>query len=78
MKEIDLQTRLDAYLALREALGFSMRACRKLLQDFVAYLEKHYDGKPIRAQLAVDRACSTSGSCGAPDRLHGSASHGVS
>lgn len=65
MKEIDLHTRLDAYLALREALGVSTRACRRLLQDFVAYLEKHGDGKPIRAQLAVDWACSTSATCGA-------------
>lgn len=65
MKELDLHTRLDAYLALREALGFSTRACRKLLQDFVTYLEKHGDGKPIRAQLAVDWACSTSATCGA-------------
>ncbi len=65
MKEIDLHTRLDAYLALREALGLSTRACRKLLQDFVAYLEKHGDGNLIRAQLAVDWACSTSATCGA-------------
>jgi integrase len=65
MKEIDLHTRLDAYLALREALGFSTRASRRLLHDFVAYLEKHGDGKPIRAQLAVDWACSASGACGA-------------
>jgi len=64
MTEIDLHTRLDAYLALREALGLSMRARQKLLKDFVAYLEKHGDGKPIRAQLAVDWACSTSATCG--------------
>ena len=57
--------RLDAYLALREALGLSTRARRKLLQDFVAYLEKHGDGKQIRAQLAVDWACSASATCGA-------------
>src|SRR5262249_56502068 len=36
-----------------------------VLQDFVAYLEKHGDGKPIRAQLAVDWASSTSATCGA-------------
>jgi integrase len=41
-----------------------MRARRKLLEDFVAYLEKHSDGKPIRAQLAVDWASSTSATCG--------------
>lgn len=64
MKEIDLHTRLDAYLAIREALGISMRARRKLLEDFVAYLEKHSDGKPIRAQLAVDWASITSATCG--------------
>jgi hypothetical protein len=64
MKEINLHTRLDAYLALREALGLSTHARRKLLQDFVAYLEKHGDGKPIRAQLAVDWASSASATCG--------------
>jgi integrase len=65
MKEIDLRTRLDAYLALREALGVSTHACRRLLQDFLAYLEKHGDGKPIRSEFAVDWACSTSATCGA-------------
>jgi integrase/recombinase XerD len=64
MKETDLYTRLDAYLALREALGLSTRACRKLLQDFVTYLKEHDDGKPIRSELAVDWACSTSAKCG--------------
>ena len=64
MKEIDLHTRLDAYLALREALGISTRPRRKSLHDFVNYLEKHGDGKPIRAHLAVDWACSTSATCG--------------
>jgi integrase len=65
MKEIGLHTRLDTYLALRETLGVSTRPCRKLLHDFVAYLENHGDGNPIRAQLAVDWACSTSATCGA-------------
>ena len=59
MKELDLATRLDAYLALREALGVSTRACRRLLRDFVAYVEKHGEGNTLRAQLAVDWACST-------------------
>jgi integrase len=65
MKELDLSTRLDASLALREALGVSTRACRRLLQDFVAYVEKHGEGPALRAQLAVDWACSTSATCGA-------------
>jgi integrase len=64
MKELDLSTRLDAYLALREALGVSTRACRRLLRDFVAYVEKHGEGNALRAQLAVDWACSTSATCG--------------
>ena len=64
MTDIDIHTRLEAYLALREALGLSTRARRKLLQDFVAYLKKHGDGKPIRAQLAIDWASSTSATCG--------------
>ena len=72
MKETDLRARLDAYLALREALGISTRAGRILLQDFVAYLEKHTNGNPIRARLAVDWACSASatrGSSGQASRL---------
>ncbi len=60
MSQTDLQIRLDAYLALREALGFSMHIKRPL-QDFVRYLEQHADGKPIRAQLALDWACRASG-----------------
>ena len=72
MKETDLRARLDAYLALREALGISTRAGRILLQDFVAYLEKHTNGNPIRARLAVDWACgasATRGSSGQASRL---------
>jgi len=36
MHSHELQTRLDAYLALREALGYATHATRRLLQDFVA------------------------------------------
>lgn len=60
----ELQTRLDAYLALREALGYATHATRRLLQDFVAYLERHGDGYPIRAHLAVDWACRASATRG--------------
>ena len=61
----ELQTRLDAYLALREALGYATHATRRLLQDFVAYLTQHGDGPPIRAHLAVDWACRASTTRGA-------------
>jgi hypothetical protein len=56
----ELQTRPDAYLALREALGYATHATGRLLHDFVAYLERHGDGYPIRAHLAVDWACRAS------------------
>lgn len=64
MKPLDLQSRLDAYLAIREALGMPTRAGRLLLQDFVRYLAQHAGTEPIRAQLAVDWACSASATCG--------------
>jgi integrase len=68
----ELQTRLDAYLALREALGFATRPSRRRLQDFVAHLAQHGDGHPIRAHLAVDwagRASASRGPCGQHARL---------
>lgn len=64
MKTPDLQSRLDAYLAIREALGIPTRAGRLLLQDFVRYVAQHADTEPIRARLAVDWACSASAICG--------------
>ena len=60
MKTLDLQVRLDAYLALREALGICAKPIKLQLQSFVRYLELHASGKPIRAYLAVDWACSSS------------------
>jgi integrase/recombinase XerD len=64
MNANELHPRLDAYLALREALGLATRATRRLLQDFVAYIEQHSDGPPIRAHLAVDWACRASATRG--------------
>ncbi len=64
MNPLDLQSRLDAYLAIREALGIPIRPSRLLLQDFVRYLAQHADAEPIRARLAVDWACSTSATRG--------------
>jgi integrase/recombinase XerD len=50
---------LDAYIGLREALGFQMRTHRTLLRDFVRFVTWHGDDGPLRAQLAVDWACSS-------------------
>jgi hypothetical protein len=38
MTRPDLHLHLDAYLSVREALGFQMRAARTLLRDFVHYV----------------------------------------
>jgi hypothetical protein len=50
MTQFNWKQRMDAYLALREALGFSSHAARLLLQDFVNYLEQHRLTPPFRAQ----------------------------
>ncbi len=60
MSPAELSARLDAYLALRQALGFTMRAERTLLRDFGRFLEAQGDLNPIRAQAALDWACSSS------------------
>jgi hypothetical protein len=39
---------LDAYLNVREALGFQMRAARTLLRDFVRFLETYVEAGPLR------------------------------
>lgn len=60
MNKDDLQCSLDSYLAIREALGFTMHATRILLKDFVEYLCAHNISGPIRAQVAIDWATSGS------------------
>jgi hypothetical protein len=55
-----VQLQLDAYLSIREALGFQMRAERTLLREFVHFVESHGVGLPIRASLAVAWACAVS------------------
>jgi integrase/recombinase XerD len=72
MSHHDWHLHLDAYLGVRQALGFQMRAERTLLRDFVGFVESHGDGGPLRAQLAVDWACASSaqrGHGGAAQRL---------
>lgn len=67
-----LHDHLDAYLGVRAALGFQMRAERTLLREFVGFVVTHGDGGPVRAQLAVDWACAASarrGRSGAAQRL---------
>jgi integrase/recombinase XerD len=70
MSQPDLHLHLDAYLSLREALGFQMRAERTLLRDFVQFVENAQICGPIRAQLAVDWACASSSKRGASGASH--------
>jgi integrase/recombinase XerD len=67
-----LDTQLVAYLSLREALGFQMRAEKTLLPDFVTFVKVHGPPGPIHAQLALEWACQKSarrGLSGAARRL---------
>jgi integrase/recombinase XerD len=67
-----LDTHLLAYLSLREALGFQMRAEKILLPEFVAYILAQQAPYPIRAQHALAWACQASahhGPSGAARRL---------
>jgi integrase len=64
MNSADLLVQLEAYLALEKALGFSLRAKERLLRDFVAFIQARDLSGPIRAQIALDWACSASEHCG--------------
>jgi integrase/recombinase XerD len=67
-----LDTHLVAYLSLREALGFQMRAEKIILPEFVAYVKAQESTGPIRAQVALEWACQESahrGPSGAARRL---------
>ncbi len=67
-----LHTQLVAYLSLREALGFQMRAEKSLLPEFVAYVKVQQNSSTIRAQMALEWACQASthrGASGAARRL---------
>ena len=67
-----LDTQLAAYLSVREALGFQMRAEKLLLPEFVAFLHAQGITGPIRARLALEWACQASahrGPGGAARRL---------
>jgi integrase/recombinase XerD len=64
----DLLLHLEAYLALENALGFSLRARERLLRDFVAFVEVHNTTGTISSQIALAWACSVSARCGVSGR----------
>jgi len=53
--------RQEAYLALKEALGFPLGVRERMLRDFVAFAEINRIRGTINAQVAFDWACSVSG-----------------
>lgn len=58
MTPYDLPSRLDRYIALRRALGFAMHAEERLLRQYVGFVEEHGHGRPLRAHVAFEWACS--------------------
>jgi integrase len=67
-----LDTHLLAYLSLREALGYQMRAERIILSEFVAFVNAQESTGPIRTQMVLEWACQESahrGPNGAARRL---------
>ena len=67
-----VETQLVAYLSLREALGFQMRAETLRLPECVAFVKTQGINGPIRAELALEWACQVSahrGPSGAARRL---------
>jgi integrase/recombinase XerD len=57
--KIDLQAKLASYLSLREALGLPTAYLIPLLYEFSEYLCARQDDESIRAQHAIEWACST-------------------
>jgi len=72
MKPGDLSLHLEAYLALKKALGFPLGVRERLLRDFVAFAEINGIGGTISAQVAFDWACSASERCGVSGKAAGS------
>jgi integrase/recombinase XerD len=70
MTASDLDRHLDAYLALRSALGFAADARATVLRDFVAHAAAA-GGAPIRAATALAWACDHAPArCGVAGKAH--------
>jgi integrase len=64
MNPAELERRLTAYIAVRQAMGYVMRAECTLLVDFVRFIIARGGLSPIRAQMALDWATDTTGQRG--------------
>jgi integrase/recombinase XerD len=55
----DLLLRVECYVGLRSAIGYTVRYEEKLLKDFVQFLASQDVSSPIRAHMAIDWACAS-------------------
>jgi len=69
MTSVELENHLDRYLELRRALGFEMQVERRLLRDFLAFLEPRTTAEPMMAQAAIEWASSRGGPTWQSNRL---------
>ena len=58
MRTDELLLRVECYVAVRKALGYAVRSEEKLLKDFIQFLELNKASSPIRAQTAIEWACT--------------------
>jgi integrase/recombinase XerD len=56
----EVHQQLESYLALRRALGFTMRPEERLLRDFVTHLDRRSDATSV-AQVAIEWSMATAG-----------------
>ena len=70
MSSKDLLFRVECYVGLRHALGYVVRSEEKLLKDFVRFIGAQAITGPIRAQMALDWACTFSPGRGAAGQLN--------
>src|ERR1700738_2709673 len=66
----DLLCRVECYVGLRHALGYVVRSEEKLLKDFVRFIGAQAITGPIRAQMALDWACTFSPGRGAAGHVN--------
>jgi len=64
MTAAELNACLDSYLAIRSALGFRLQAEGTLLRSFIEFLDSRGELHPIRAQIALEWAYSSSATRG--------------
>lgn len=70
MTASELKLRLAAYIAVRQSLGYGMRAEKTLLADLVRFLDERGELNPIRGQAAFDWATQPASHRGPGEMRH--------